>query len=83
MEVYCVQVEFKGERPSDNWTAHTLWSTLEGAKRDLKQERDEILSSHSWLNNEDCIDTDEEDHFCAVDGWESYNIAIIKETVHE
>lgn len=83
MEVYCVQVEFEGERASDDWTAHTLWSTLEGAKRGLKQERDEILSSHSWLNNENCIDTDEEDHFFAFDDQESYNITIYQETVHE
>lgn len=83
MEVYCVQVKFEGERASDDWTTHTLWTTLEGAKRGLKQARDAILYSHSWLNNENCIDTDEEDHFFAFDDQESYNIIIYQETVHE
>ena len=83
MEVYCVQVEYECERASDNWMNHTLWSTLEGARRGLKQERDEILSCHSWLNNENCIDTDGEDRFFVFDDQESYCVTIYKEIVHE
>ena len=83
MEVYSVQVEYAGERPSDDWHGHTLWSTLEGAKQGLKMERDHILKDKTWLNNENCIETDEEDHFCAGDDDESYEITIIKEKVHD
>lgn len=83
MEVYSVQVEYEGECPSDNWTNYTLWSTLEGAKRGLKQERNNILGSNSWLNNENCIEIDEDNHFYAYDDQDSYNITICKEKVHE
>lgn len=83
MEVYCVQVEYEGERPSDNWTNHTFWSTLEGAKSNLKAERDQILKENSWFNNVDCIEIDTEDHFYVHDDQESYCITINKEPVHE
>lgn len=83
MEVYSVQVEYSGQRPSDDWKGHTLWATLEGAKRGLKGERNGILQEKTWLNNENCIETDEEDHFCVRDDEESYEITIIKEKVHE
>lgn len=83
MEVYSVQVEYAGERPGENWHGHTLWSTLEGARRGLKSERDSILHKKTWLNNENCIEIDEEDHFLAGDDQESYDITISKEKVHE
>ena len=83
MEVYSVQVEYTGQRPSEDWKNHTLWSTFEGAKHGLKEERDGILQEKTWLKNENCIETDEEDHFCVSDDDESYEITIIKEKVHE
>lgn len=83
MEVYSVQVAYTGQRPSDDWEGYTLWSTFEGAKRGLKDERDSILKEKTWLNNENCIETDEDDHFYAFDGDESYDITICKIKVHE
>lgn len=47
MEVYSVQVEYAGERPGEDWHGHTLWSTLEGARRGLKSERDSILHKNT------------------------------------
>ena len=84
MDVYNVQVEYEGKRPSDNYSSHTLWATMEGAKAALKSERDDILNKPGWSLNS--IETDEEDHFFAYengDFYESYEITITKETVHE
>ena len=84
MEVYCVQVEYEGIRPSDNYSSHTLWSTIEGARRALKSERDDILNKPGWSVNS--IETDEDDHFYAYengDFYESYEITITKEKIHE
>lgn len=83
MEVYCVQVEYQGERASDNWNNHTLYSSLKGAKQGLKNNRDSILKDNPWLNNEDCIDTDDDRNFFVHDDQESYEITINKEPVHE
>lgn len=57
MEVFCVTVEYEGVRPSDNYTSFTLWATLEGARRALKQERKDILKKPGW--SEDTIEADE------------------------
>ena len=70
MEVYCVQVEYVGVYREDDYIAHTLYATLEGAKRGLKQERNDILSKPGW--GEDSIIKDEEDEFIAI-GNEYYN----------
>lgn len=84
MEVFCVTVEYEGVRPSDNYTSFTLWSTFEGAKSALIQEREDILKKDGW--SEDNIEIDEADHFlAAIDEYysESYNVAISKMPVYE
>lgn len=84
MVVYSVDVEYEGIRPSDNYKAHTLWSTIEGARKALKSERDEILRKPGWSENS--IETDEDDHFFAYengDFYESYEITITEEKVYE
>ncbi len=84
MEVFCVTVEYEGVRPSDNYTSFTLWATLEGARRALKQERKDILKKPGW--SKDTIEADEDDRFSAtIDEYysESYNVTISKEPVHE
>ena len=84
MEVYCVQVEYEGVYRADDYVAHTLYATLEGAKRGLRQERNEILRKPGW--SEDSIIEDEDDHFYATgDEYynESYLITINKEIVYD
>lgn len=84
MEVFCVTVEYEGVRPSDNYTASTLWSSLEGARSALKKEREDILKMSGW--SDDNIETDEDDHFIASEDEyyrESYDVTISKEIVHE
>lgn len=41
------------------------------------------INKNTWLNNENCIEIDKEDHFLAGDDQESYDITISKEKVHE
>lgn len=83
MEVYCVKVEYEGIRVSNNSTCHILWSSLEGAKESLKRERDYILQHNPWLNNENCIEKDEDEYFYVHDDDDYYTVTISKETVHD
>ncbi len=83
MEVFCLHIEYAGQRIIDSYSTHTLWSNLESAKKALKEERDTILNNKSWLNIEDCIERDEEEYFSVCDGQEFYSVFIFKEKVHE
>ncbi len=84
MKVFCVQVEHESSRLSENYTNHTLWSTLEGARKALKEERAAILRNPGW--SESSIETDEDNRFSAYEEdpyFESYLVTIFEEPVHE
>lgn len=84
MEVYCVLIEYSGVYREDDYTVQTLYASLEGAQRGLREKRDEILRKPGW--NVDSIVEDEDNRFFAI-GDEQYNescrIIIYKEPVHE
>ncbi|WP_190311565.1 hypothetical protein [Prevotella sp. MGM2] len=49
----------------------------------MKRERDYILQHNPWLNNENCIEKDEDEYFYVHDDDDYYTVTISKETVHD
>lgn len=82
MEVYCLNVDYRGMRPSDNWENHTLFASVEGARKQFREERKSALMT--LYCREDDIEKDDDDHFFAYnDDNESFEITIYRERVYE